>query len=275
MHRSCRKDAAVAETVVDTAFTALSSPIVREQKNAGMQVFDAMYLGHNRVMDVVSQSVILKAIRQNGVVRQGMETTRITKKQRRYSIESATLVQEDYGVAVAEHPVAIMVTKRTLRIVDCMSGETVEKLPIRNIELAEEIPGGRSTVGMIHVDKVLNNTQCHLFYTGRGVGQALTKAIRSMVAAGEEEKKRMSVSTGGPFTPLPGAVRDPSPPELFALQIHRADIIPKHGARQTECCTRGCHWIPRIPLESSTALTVATINYVQTLKACARGRRVW
>ena len=43
-----------------------------------------------------------------------METERITKKKRRYSLESAKLVQEDYGTAVAEHPVAIQITKRTV-----------------------------------------------------------------------------------------------------------------------------------------------------------------
>jgi hypothetical protein len=55
---------------------------------------------------------------------------------------------------------------------------------------------------------------------------------------------------------------------------------PQHGARfQTESCTRGCHWIPCMFASSehacdqwhssreSTALTVVTMNYVQTLKA--------
>ena len=109
-----------------------------------------------------------------------------------------------------------------------MSGETVEKMPIRNIELSEEIPGAQSTIGFIHVDRRLNDTQCHLFFPVRGEGNAICTAIRNFVQAGAEEKKRMSIVSGGPFTPAKGAVREPAPPELFSLQIHRGDIVAKH-----------------------------------------------
>ena len=109
-----------------------------------------------------------------------------------------------------------------------MSGETVEKMPIRNIELSEEIPGGRSTIGLIHVDRRLNDTQCHLFFPMGREGNTICTAIRTFVQQGDAEKKRMSVVSGGPFTPAKDAKREAAPPELFKLQIHRGDIVAKH-----------------------------------------------
>jgi hypothetical protein len=43
--------------------------------------------------------------------------------------------------------------------------------------------------------------------------------------------------------------------------------ITGYGARfRTGFCTRGCNWIPRIPLGRPLLFTVAIINYVDTLK---------
>jgi hypothetical protein len=61
-------------------------------------------------------------------------------------------------------------------------------------------------------------------------------------------------------------------------------IVKGYGVRfSTGFCTRGCHWIPRMFASSSymrvtnghssrepSALTVALINYVETLKAVRR-----
>lgn len=44
------------ETAVDNAFANLKVPIARERPTPGMQVFDALYLGHNRVLEEVRTS---------------------------------------------------------------------------------------------------------------------------------------------------------------------------------------------------------------------------
>jgi hypothetical protein len=64
---------------------------------------------------------------------------------------------------------------------------------------------------------------------------------------------------------------------IFHLIVNNKEGV--YGARfRTEVCTRECLWIPRIPLGSPLALTVAIINHVETLKASRRmgaGHEKW
>jgi hypothetical protein len=95
------KTADVVEGAVDSLFQMLTSPELKERMSTGTKVFDALYLGYNRVMDAkIVPATVEKASRQNAFVRESMDADRVSKKQRRTSIQSATLVQDDYGTAV-------------------------------------------------------------------------------------------------------------------------------------------------------------------------------
>jgi len=191
---------------------------------ADTKTFDALYLGFVRVKKQEGSKVIKKAAEINATARAKMQMERETRGVRRASLLRGGAAAFQLGAAVEEDPVTIVVTPRSLRILDRLAGETIFKFLLPTITYATSSKGSKhDTFGcVVHNDR-LGVTNCHLFYTACGSGAALGQAVAQAI---NEYKRRFGGLhiSGNPWDVAANAIREAAPDALFAKQVHRNDL---------------------------------------------------
>lgn len=232
-----RKVAAAVTTAVRQAFAALpagervqanESPYVMVGGDAGIaadtKMFDALYLGYVRVSKQEGAKMIKKAAEVNAASREAMAKMRQSKGARKSSLLQGGGAATRHGTAVEEDPITIIITPRSLRIIDRLAGETVFKFLLPNITFATSSKGSKhDTFGCVVHNEQLGITNCHLFYTTPGAGAGLGQAVASAISEYQRRFGGISMS-GNPWEVLPDAKREAAPEELFQKQVHRRDL---------------------------------------------------
>eukprot|EP00039_Didymoeca_costata_P029290 m.24012 g.24012 ORF g.24012 m.24012 type:complete len:877 (+) comp7565_c0_seq1:238-2868(+) len=186
----------------------------------GTQIFSSLYLGYNLIVDSPGEDAIEKSYLQNKVIRETMKSERKGKKQIRATIESAFRQHENTGSIVEEHNVTLVMTSKSIRVVDSTTGETLTKFVTSTVEKTA-IVGEEKVLGVLTNDTRINNIACFLLipeYNGEEIREAITELAKKVLA------EHKNLTERGPFTPAPNAPREAPPPELYKLQVHRADL---------------------------------------------------
>lgn len=204
-----RKVAAAVTTAVRQAFAALpagervqanESPYVMVGGDAGIaadtKMFDALYLGYVRVSKQEGAKMIKKAAEVNAASREAMAKMRQSKGARKSSLLQGGGAATRHGTAVEEDPITIIITPRSLRIIDRLAGETVFKFLLPNITFATSSKGSKhDTFGCVVHNEQLGITNCHLFYTTPGAGAGLGQAVASAIS--EYQRRFGGISMSG------------------------------------------------------------------------------
>eukprot|EP00040_Diaphanoeca_grandis_P036144 m.229306 g.229306 ORF g.229306 m.229306 type:complete len:1041 (+) comp33557_c8_seq2:286-3408(+) len=260
----------VSETIdiMNVALHAISGSVKNETFAKGVKIFDGLYLGSNQVQSEVNTGLIKIAAQRNAIVRYSMQTTREVNHTSRFNFDDASLDQGNYGVAVAEYPVGLVLTGRSMRVVDCNNGETLFKFTNVMIEFVDTVStSGRTVLGLVNNNVRLNDVTCHMFFNYDNDGVQVKQHLLDMVENAANELKRLKEV--GPFTPAKNAIREPAPPELFPLQVHRADLIAERVLGAGEFGE--VYLANQMAISRKTGKKIPITRAVKTLKAGAEG----
>ena len=252
-----------------TNFRILGGTNLREHTPAGVQLFDAYYLGFTRLIDGQDRPALIKAFRQNAVQREGITTTRVSMKKKRTSLDNVTQEIEGYGTAVEEHPCVIVVTPRSVRIIDSFTGETMHKFITSAIDFASSrVLGGPPEVLAVVVDhSAMDEILCHMFFPFKsGTAKAELKVIADTASKITAEHKKLTAA--GPFAAFKDAPREAAPDALFKMQVHRADLDADKVLGAGEF---GEVWLATQLTKSSSGNKITVHRAVKTLKQGAGG----
>lgn len=188
------------------------------------KMFDALYLGYVRVGKSEGTKVIKKAAEINAVARARMQSERQNKGLRRTSVLRGGVSSSQEGIAVEEDPVTIIITPRSLRIIERLAGETVFKFLLPTVTFASSTKGNKVDIfGFIVHNERLKLTNCHLFHMPSGEGSALGKVIGTALSEYKKAFGGLNLKKN-PWDVAPDARREAAPAELFQKQVRRRDL---------------------------------------------------
>eukprot|EP00039_Didymoeca_costata_P010634 m.143760 g.143760 ORF g.143760 m.143760 type:complete len:780 (+) comp14905_c0_seq3:253-2592(+) len=188
------------------------------------KTFDALYLGYVRVSKQDGAKVIKKAAEVNSVARAKMQAERETRGIRRASLLRGGMSSSQQGITVEEDPITLIITPRSLRIVDRLAGETVFKFLLPAIKFASSTKGQKTDIfGFIVHNERLSLTNCHLFHVPFGEGSVLGKAVGNAISEYQHKFGGLALK-GNPWEVSPDEPRSAAPAELYQKQVRRRDL---------------------------------------------------
>jgi hypothetical protein len=165
-----------------------------------------------------------------------MESIRLTHGKRRIGILRGGAITSKEGVTVEDDPCSVIITPRSLRIVDRLAGETLYKTLVAGIAFSVAIKGKQGDLfGMIVSNERLGISNCHLFRASSNdatrLHQAVTSAVkqaRQVTGDSKSFQKRApwlstptrSRSAGG----AAAAAAPAAPSKLYAKQLRRTEL---------------------------------------------------
>ena len=250
-------------------FRALGGTNAREHTPAGVQVFDAYYLGFTRLVEGETKADLVKAFRQNSVQREGITTSRLSQKKKRTTIDNVSLEIEDYGTAIEEHPCVIVVTPRSIRIIDSFTGETLHKFITSAVSFKSSavLDGPPEVLAVVVSHGNMDEMLCHMFFPFRS-GTAANTLKNIADAASKITAEHQQMTAAGPFAAFKDAPREAAPDALFKIQVHRADLDAMKVLGAGEF---GEVWLARQLTRGSTGAKIKVHRAVKTLKQGAGG----
>lgn len=98
-----------------------------------VQMYLAYYLGFVGVPRLTGSKVVQQAIRANSEIRRGLEDLRIAKRLAKSARLNGMSKTDERGTHVQEYLTALVVTPRSLRIIDLVAGETISKFFVKQV----------------------------------------------------------------------------------------------------------------------------------------------
>ena len=218
-----------------TALQAAKGAAAGADDQEETQSFSAFYLGFHRVAKTKGTTVVTKALAENMEMRAAHTFRRISRNSpKACTLVGASDTSEAEGSCVVEqHPIVLALTSRSLRIVDVVGGDTIQKFHIHQVTFsgALNIPGEPETFAAIIHNERLKLSDCHLFHVGQGSGAAVHKAISAKhkqaaekFAKAKKPAGKKANSAPSVFDALPGYAREAAPDDLFKKQIRRGHL---------------------------------------------------
>lgn len=112
------------------------------------------------------------AINKNNECRAAVENQRLQKKLPRSGRLLGVSKSNDVGTHVQEYPVVLIVTPRSFRIVDAVTGDTISKFFIKQVTFqAITTYKTKPEIFAVITDNPNRAPTCHLFQVDRGIGK--------------------------------------------------------------------------------------------------------
>ena len=208
--------------VLRALMKSVKAPPPQVADSGTTEMFPAFYLGFQPVSKKKGKDLILKALQKNVQLRGEREQVRkLVGIPKSCTLNGASNSDGDEGVYIVEqHPVLLVVTERSFRIVDVGACDTVQKFHISQVTFSGSLnqPGEPEVFTAILHNERLNISDCYMFHVNQGEGVKLHKIV-STLAKGPPKKPK-SV-----FDALEGYAREAAPEDLFARQIRRGHLV--------------------------------------------------
>eukprot|EP00039_Didymoeca_costata_P028262 m.20511 g.20511 ORF g.20511 m.20511 type:complete len:651 (-) comp6865_c0_seq1:143-2095(-) len=184
-------------------------------------VCDVNYLGNRFVGNIKDQSVVIKAAREN------IKLINAQKKKTKQSTQfGGTLQDIDGGQICLEDPVTLVLTARSLRIVDRTAGETIFKCLLTDvfITISGEVDGVPIFAFSTVFDR-LGTCKCFLFADRTHDGAQVIGLINDTKKKYDETYgSAEKLQAHNPFAAKSSA-RERAEGKLFKNQIHRSHLL--------------------------------------------------
>jgi hypothetical protein len=136
------------------AFREMGRGVQDEAIPEKMRAFNALYLGNRRVESkppgsVYTEMHLERSFNRNSAAIATLRKARKKKKESRLSIDAVTHTFDEDGNAIDEHPVVIVATSKSLRIVDAITGTTINKYLASWAKWCGVLSGPPEVVGFI------------------------------------------------------------------------------------------------------------------------------
>eukprot|EP00041_Stephanoeca_diplocostata_P021224 m.489661 g.489661 ORF g.489661 m.489661 type:complete len:671 (+) comp21770_c0_seq2:272-2284(+) len=207
---------------------ASEASMIATDQSPDVQIYLAYYLGFVGVPKLTGSKVVQQAIRANSEIRRGLEDLRIAKRLAKSARLNGMSKTDERGTHVQEYLTALVVTPRSLRIIDLVAGETISKFFVKQVTFqGVQTYKAKPDVYAMIINNPNQKGYCHMFYVNTGVGTAITKAmtgtLKEATAAFDKVTKKADKNV---FSALDGYEREAAPAEFFDKQIRRKHLIP-------------------------------------------------
>mmetsp|Transcript_1227 Transcript_1227/g.4116 ORF Transcript_1227/g.4116 Transcript_1227/m.4116 type:complete len:998 (-) Transcript_1227:83-3076(-) len=188
------------------------------------------YLGFVKVSKSKGSSVVQGAISKNGECRAVLENMRLQQKLPRSGRLLGVSKSNDLGTHVQEYPCALIITPRSFRIVDAITGDTISKFFIKQVTFQAITPyKTKPEIFSVITENPNQAPTCHLFQVDKGAGKILSKAFQGLVKQADIQFKKdagVGKAEKNVFSALDGYERERAPDEFFNKQIRRKFLVP-------------------------------------------------
>eukprot|EP00039_Didymoeca_costata_P015262 m.256355 g.256355 ORF g.256355 m.256355 type:complete len:1105 (+) comp16186_c0_seq23:215-3529(+) len=216
---SFEKRAEELPTHLQSNFKLIDRKPQKENIPKDTKLYSCLYLGFQVVSD--DADALEKAYNSNKESRRGIQTQRSARRSMRLSIDTAQIEHQQQGTTVDEHNATLVVNQKSVRVVDSTTGETIKKFITSTVTKSTMLENN-TVLAILRYDARINYRSCFFFVPVYTDGKDISDTINNLAQQVKTDEK--ALTDHEPFTPAPDAKREPSPPELFQLQVHRADL---------------------------------------------------
>lgn len=112
------------------------------------------------------------AISKNSECRAALENLRLQQKLPRSGRLLGVSKSNDFGTHVQEYPCVLVITPRSFRIVDALTGDTISKFFIKQVSFQAITPfKSKPEIFAVITENPNQSPTCHLFEVDQGVGK--------------------------------------------------------------------------------------------------------
>jgi serine/threonine protein kinase len=202
-----------------------------------LEVFDCLYLGSTQLKKKYDDAMLTSIYNDGIALRKQIKDERKKQKLGRLHIANTMLDLDGDGSpeAVEEHPVCLVMTNKTFRITDSITGNTLWQFLTSTCEFVGELESGlhpekeggkeegpEKVLALVTKNKQVKFTAVHHFFPLREDNKDMMVTIRDMAkrAIGTYD----DLVAAGPFTPAEGAEVEATPESLMFLSRDRATL---------------------------------------------------